>query len=349
MAGDTAPGGGLARRALGLMPGVLLCAVVGVVAVGVARFEAGLLGRTWPEPLVLAILLGALIRLVWTPGEVWRPGIDLSAKGVLEVAVALLGATISAQALAAAGLPLLVGVAALVVAALFGGYAIGRALGLPHKMSLLVAAGNAICGNSAIVAVAPVIKAEPKDVAAAIGFTAVLGVAVVLILPVLGAWLALSAETYGVVAGLTVYAVPQVLAAAAPAGAAAVQVGTLVKLARVLALGPVVLGLGLYGSRLEGGPPPEARPKLGQLVPWFIVGFVGLLIVRSLGWIDDGLAAAISRAVMVLTVVAMAALGLGVDPKGLIKAGPRVAATASLTILLMMVLALLLAVALGGR
>lgn len=331
-------------------PGVLACLVVAAAAWGVAALEERWLGKAWIEPLVLAILIGAATRLVWTPSARFQRGVDLCAKPLLEIAVALLGATISAQALAAAGAPLLVGVFALVVAALFGGYAIGKAMGLPDRMAVLIAAGNAICGNSAIAAVAPIIKADAKDVASAIGFTAVLGVGVVLLLPFAGAALKLSPESYGVLAGLTVYAVPQVLAAAAPMGPVAIQVGALVKLARVLMLGPVCLILGLVSHRFEGEATdgPRRRPPLRSLVPWFIVAFLALMTIRSLGWIPDGLIAPLGVVVKVLTVIAMAGLGLGVDPRDLVRAGPRVAATAVLTILLVTAVALIPAVMLVG-
>ena len=85
-------------------------------------------------------------------------------------------------------------------------------------MAILVAAGNSICGNSAIAAVAPVIGASSKDVASSIAFTAVLGVVVVLLLPLAVPLLHMTELQYGVLAGLTVYAVPQVLAATAPIG-----------------------------------------------------------------------------------------------------------------------------------
>lgn len=346
---DGQPAAGL-ESIVRIAPGALACAAIGGLAWLAGTAEAALFGRAWVEPLVLAILIGAALRLVWAPGPRWTPGIAFCAKPVLEVAVALLGATVSAQALAAAGAPLLIGVVAMVAAALFGGYAIGKALGLPSRMALLIAAGNAICGNSAIVAVAPVIKADAKDVASAIGFTAVLGVGVVLLLPLAGAALNLSQESYGVLAGLTVYAVPQVLAAAAPMGPVAVQVGALVKLVRVLMLGPVCLILGLYAHKLEGeaAPGPRKRPALKHLVPWFIVVFLVLLAARSLGWIGEAVAEPVSAAVKVLTVIAMAGLGLGVDPRDLIRAGPRVAATAVLTIVLITAVALVPAVLLVG-
>ncbi len=331
-------------------PGVAACLAVALAAWALADVEQRLLGKAWIEPLVLAILIGAAVRLVWTPSSRFRPGMDVCARPVLEVAVALLGATITTHALAAAGAPLLAGVVVLVVVALAGGYAIGKAMGLPDRLALLIASGNAICGNSAIAAVAPVIKAEARDVASAIGFTAVLGVVVVLLLPVAGAALGLTEESYGVLAGLTVYAVPQVLAAAAPVGPVAIQVGALVKLARVLMLGPVCVGLGLIAHRLDGAGAevPRRRPPLRYLIPWFIVAFLVLMMARSLGLIPEALVAPVGVVVKVLTVIAMAGLGLGVDPRDLVRAGPRVAATATLTILLITAVALVPAVFLVG-
>jgi len=180
----------------------------------------------------------------------WKAGIAFSAKTLLEIAVLLLGASISASMIIAAGPLLIVGIAGIVVVAIVASYGIGRALRLPHRMALLVACGNSICGNSAIAAVAPIIGADGEDVAASIAFTAVLGVLVVLGLPLLPAVLHLTELQYGVLAGLTVYAVPQVLAAAMPLGTVAVQMGTLVKLVRVLMLGPVVLCLSLLTRRM---------------------------------------------------------------------------------------------------
>ncbi|MCZ4106730.1 putative sulfate exporter family transporter [Brevundimonas diminuta] len=324
---------GLAR----LLPGVALSAAIGAVAYGLQIVETRLFEHPWIEGLVLAILIGAGLRLAWTPSSLWTPGISFSAKTLLEVAVALLGATVSGAAVAALGPWLLLAIVGVVAAAIVGGYALGRAFGLPHAMALLVACGNAICGNSAIAAVAPVIEAEGEDVAAAIGFTAVLGVAVVLLVPVVGAMMGYDATRVGVLAGLTVYAVPQVLAAAAPAGLAAVQTGAVVKLVRVLMLGPVCLVLGLMRSKQsEAG----RGPRLHQMAPWFILVFLALMTVRSLGWLPEAVLPPLQVSVSALTLIAMAALGLMVDPRAVVRAGPRVAAVAALSALLIGLLAL---------
>src|SRR5262249_40565838 len=201
------------------------------------------LGEVYIEALVLAILLGVVARSLWAPTLSLKAGIEFSAKSLLEFAVVLLGASISGATLFTLGPAMLAGIVCVVSLAIASSYIICRSLGLPQRMAILIACGNAICGNSAIAAVAPIIAPDSDDVASSIAFTAVLGVAVVLGLPFLVPVLSLSLKQYGVLAGLTVYAVPQVLAATLPIGALSNQVGTIVKLVRVLMLGPVVLGL----------------------------------------------------------------------------------------------------------
>ena len=362
-----------ARGGAALLPGLLLCVAVTLAALLLERVEARLLGRAWLEALVLAILVGTAVRTAWTPGARWSRGIGFGAKTLLEVAVVLLGASVSAATVLAAGPGLLVGIAVVVVIAIGCSYGMGRLLGLPHRMATLIACGNSICGNSAIAAVAPVIGADGEDVAASIAFTAVLGVVVVLLLPLTVPLLHLSGLQYGALAGLTVYAVPQVLAATAPVGAVAVQLGTLVKLVRVLMLGPVVLSLSLLTRRLREeadepaphvtagdrpapgqldaaarrasprlAPPRLAPPRLAlhRLVPWFILGFLALAALRSLGLVPQPVLAPAAWVANLLTVVSMAALGLGTDLRVVARAGGRVTAAVTLSLLLLAAISL---------
>ena len=328
------------RLAASFMPGILLCLAVTVAAFAAQWIEARLFGQAWVEAIVLAILIGTAVRTAWTPTPGFRRGISFCAKTVLEIAVLLLGASISLQIVAAAGPGLLVGIAAIVVVALLCSYSVGRLFRLPARMAILVAAGNSICGNSAIAAVAPVIGASSKDIASAIAFTAVLGVAVVLLLPLAVPLWHMSQLQYGVFAGLTVYAVPQVLAATAPIGTLAVQTGTLVKLVRVLMLGPLVMLLSLAAARRSSAAGVRKRLSAGQIVPWFILGFLALAGLRSAGLIPTATLPPLAWLSMVLTIVSMAALGLGVDVRTVAKAGPAVTATVTISLLLLMLASL---------
>ena len=339
-----------------LLPGVAVCFALTFVSIGAQVAEEHTLGHPYVEALVFAILLGMLIRGVWTPGKRWQVGIAFSAKQLLEVAVMLLGASISLSALVASG-PLLLGaIVTAVFVTIAVSFGIGRLLGLPTRMSLLIACGNSICGNSAIAAVAPVINANSDDIVSSISFTAILGVLMVLGLPLLIPLLHFTAAQYGILAGLTVYAVPQVLAATVPAGLVSTQIGTLVKLVRVLMLGPVVVVLSLIAPRLAPAPRPAGaledpmranddgpRGKkfdIFKLVPWFILGFLALAVLRSVGAVPDAAIKPLTKIAGLLTVVSMAALGLGVDVRVVSKVGGRVTAAVTLSLVFLLLLSM---------
>ena len=323
------------RGASDILPGLVLCMAVAVLAALAAGLEERIFGAIWLEPLVLAILIGAVLRMLWQPQQCFLAGIGFAAKTVLEIAIVLLGATVSAQTLLSVGPNLLIGIIAVVVLVVPGSYCLGRLMGLPARMALLIACGNGICGNSAIASVAPVINADSDDVSASITFTAVLGVLVVVGLPLIGHLLGLEAVQYGVLAGLTVYAVPQVLAAAAPMGTAAIHIGTLVKLVRVLMLGPITVILSMLASRLpdEGQTIGHAKAaRQSFMPPLFILGFLAMIGLRSVGFVPQAALLPISTGASVMTVIAMAALGLGVDARAVVTAGPRVIATVVLSL-----------------
>lgn len=329
------------RAAVAVLPGLGLSIFVGLTAQLLGQVEALLFGRAWLEPLVLAILLGMGIVNVVSLPRALQPGIHFSAKTVLDIAVALLGATLSLAALETLGLVAVLLIAAMVFVALGGGFWLGRLLGLNRRLAMLIAAGNAICGNSAIAAVAPIIGADEEEIAAAISLTALLGVVTVLLLPIAVYGFGLPFPRYALLSGLTVYAVPQVIAAAAPFGAATITLATFVKLARVLMLGPLTLLLSLLApcfAETGTSAVQSARPRL--FLPWFILAFLALAACRWTGLIGEGLAHPLGLASNWLAVIAMAALGFGVRLKSLTEVGPQVALATVLVNLMMVLLAL---------
>ena len=154
----------LLQRTRSIMPGLVLAALIALLAAGLQVAEVQVFGRAWFEALVLAILLGVAYHTVFGLHDRLRAGVHFSSKLLLEAAIVLLGASVSAAAIGKAGLPLVAAIAGVVFAAIAISYGIGRVIGLPHKLALLVACGNSICGNSAIVAAAPVIEAESEHV-----------------------------------------------------------------------------------------------------------------------------------------------------------------------------------------
>lgn len=325
-----------------LAPGVALAAALTAAAWALQTVEVRLFGQAVVEALVLAILLGMIVRSTWTPPARCEPGISFAGKQVLETAIVLLGASVDLPLLLRAGAPLVIAIVTVVVVGLAAGYGIARMLGLNPRLATLIACGNAICGNSAIAAVAPVIGADREDVAPAIAFTAVLGVIVVLTLPLLIPVLGFDEYQYGALAGMTVYAVPQVIAATFPVGRLSGEVGTLVKLVRVLLLGPVILFF-TFRNRKVG----EQKLTTGSVVPWFIAGFLVLAAARSLGLIPAEVAGPVREVSRWMTVLAMAALGLGVDVRILGQVGARVVAAVTGSLLVLIALSATLIVALG--
>ena len=338
------PSNGVIAKAVPLTWGVALCGLVTLVAMTVQAAEEKLVGHPYVEAIVIAILLGIVVRAIWEPDRRWLMGIAFAAKQLLEVAVALLGASLTFGAIAASGLALLGAIVIVVILALGASFGISRLLGLPARLSILIACGNSICGNSAIAAVAPVIGASSDDIISSISFTAVLGVIVVLGLPLLIPLLHLSETQYGILAGMTVYAVPQVLAATVPAGLVSTQIGTLVKLVRVMMLGPVVACIALSARGLRGDRPAGASKtnRFFTAVPWFIVGFFALAALRSLSLLPIAAVFPLQKAASILTIMSMAALGLGVDLRVIGRVGGRVTAAVTLSLLFLLALSICL-------
>ena len=122
-----------------IVPGLTLCVAISIVGYFLQRLELLTFGRAWIETLVLAILAGAAVRTAWTPGARWKSGIDFSAKLLLEIAVVLLGASVSAATILAAGWPLLISILGIVAGAILLSFAIGRLFGLSRRLAILVA------------------------------------------------------------------------------------------------------------------------------------------------------------------------------------------------------------------
>lgn len=331
------------RPWVGLAPGVILSAGIGAVAMILAAVETTLFGHPVIEGLVLAILLGAAVRTVWVVPERAEPGVEFTAKQLLEVAVFLLGASVNLPLLLEAGPALAIGIVLLVVIGIAASFGIGRMFGLDPKLAVLVACGNSICGNSAIAAIGPVIGAKREHMASSIAFTAILGVVVVVGLPFLLGPLAFNDYQYGVLAGLSVYAVPQVLAAAFPVSVLSGQVGTLVKLVRVLMLGPVVLFFAIRNRHTMPAPSHQTwYAATTRYVPWFIVGFLLLAGLRSIGAFPAMLIEPTRVLSTWFTVAAMAALGLGVDVRAIRRVGPGVVITVTASLVLLITLSVIL-------
>ena len=264
------------------------------------------------SPMILATVIGmALHNIVGTPA--WaKPGVKFSLRRVLRLGIILLGLQLMASQVAQVGLTGVAIIAATLIATLVFTKWLGRVIGVDAKLAELIGAGTSICGASAVIATNTVTRGSDEDVAYAVACVTVFGSFSMLLYPLLPGLLHLSPGAYGLWAGASIHEIAQVVAAAFQDGARSGELGTVSKLTRVMMLAPVVITLGLVAMR-------RASPTAGQSanaappMPWFVLGFVAMVIVNSLvaipavpkGWIVAGTTFMLS--------MALAAMGIETD------------------------------------
>ncbi len=321
-----------------LLPGLAFSATVGIfIYLGDRVF-----GNPYFDGLLLALVFGIAVKNLIPTADWHKPGSRFAGKSVLEFAVMILGASVFMPDITRSGGGLLALVVTGVIGSMALAYLVGHVLlGLSRKLAILVGVGNSICGNSAIAVMAPVIRATPSDVGAAIGISAILGAAQILLLQLLVPIFGLSDYHYGIVAGLAVYAMAQVYSAAAVVSETSATVAVVVKLTRVFLLSPMVLTAQIVQRRsgaraaIRGGADNADATVTGGFrltnatgfVPWFLIGFAILTTFRSFDIIGAETGSQVRDVSKLLFTVAMVGIGLGVDLRAIVNVGPRVALT----------------------
>jgi uncharacterized integral membrane protein (TIGR00698 family) len=164
------------------------------------------------------------------------------------------------------------------------GLLLGRLLVVQKTQSFLISAGTAICGGSAIAALAPVTAASEEQIAVAMGTVFILNSVALFLFPAIGAFLHLSQTQFGLWAALAIHDTSSVVGAAAKYGATALAVGTTVKLARALWIVPLTVGIAIAGKRRNGkGDESETAHHTQSKIslPWFILFFVLAAVANS--------------------------------------------------------------------
>ncbi len=293
----------LQRWLLQILPGVSLTAGLAFLAI-LMRSHFGL---NFFSSLTWAILLGMLVRNTVGVAQVYQPGITFSLKRILKLGIILLGMQLSlTQAISIGSTGLFVAVTS-VVSTFFFTCWIGRRLKVSKKLTQLIAGGTSICGAAAVVAVGTAIDSSEEDTAYAVALVTVFGAASMLIYPLLPALLDLTPQAYGLWCGASIHEVVQAIAAAFETNPLSGEVATIAKLSRVMLLAPITLLLGL-SSVDRATEKPRKLP-----IPWFVLGFIGLILVNSLNFIPETLKIAIIDINQFFLTTALAAMGLGTN------------------------------------
>jgi uncharacterized integral membrane protein (TIGR00698 family) len=196
---------------------------------------------------------------------------------------------------------------------------LGRLIGVDRKLTELIAGGTSICGASAVIATNTVTEAPKEDVAYAVACVTLFGSIAMFVYPLLPGLLGLTTRSYGLWAGASIHEIAQVVGATFQDSRQAGEFGTVAKLSRVMMLAPMVMALGLLAARRHGGEAGKARAP----VPWFVLGFVALVVVNSVIAVPAEARAALAVVATVLLSMALAALGLETDIGKLRAKGPR--------------------------
>lgn len=287
--------------------------------------------------LATALVLGLLIRAWRPPPESWREGIGFVAKRLLRVGIILLGVRLNLMLVLEAGLPILGISLSVIIVGLTGISWLGRRLDVDPVLATLIAVDSSICGGSAVVAAAPVLRAKQHDVALVVPLCSLLGTTVMLGYTVWQHLHPLTNAHYGMLVGSTLHEVAQVVAAVTPFEQT-VEVGMVAKLTRVVFLAPVIWVLGWIWARRHARNNPGATDNHAVPKPWFVLGFLLVSVANTLllnllpamharlAWLDG----AIIQVAVFLMGMAMAAMGLQTDFVHLRENGLRALATAVL-------------------
>lgn len=312
----------LQRRAW--VPGLLAMAAGVGLSVALAGIQP-VLGA-----LVIALILGIVLGNSRLYTATLRTGIGGGTKHLLRAGVVLLGLQLAVPDVLALGPQVILLIVVCVGLSYYATLWLGRRLGLSRAGSTLMAAGFSICGASAVAGLQGVVDADDDEVASAVAMVTLYGSLMIVTLPLLNAFIGLDPARFGVWSGLAVHEVAQVVAVASTAGVTALSVATVVKLGRVLLLAPVAAAAS-FGERHRaagGGPgtgkePVQTTRRRTPLVPLFVLGFLAMVVLRSLGFLPQPVLDSARTLTTILLAAGMFGLGAGIDIRRLLRTGGR--------------------------
>lgn len=309
-------------RIVNKLAGLGLAAVLAVISMYISTF----IPYHLISASVFALLIGMMLNPIFSHHAFFKSGIAFVSKQILRLAIILMGITLSfSQVLEVGKFSLFVMIFTLLVA-FGGGYLLGKVFGMSWKLSGLISAGTGICGGSAIAAIAPVIHAEDKHIAYAISATFIFDIIMVILFPLAGRYFNMTDMGFGLWAGTAVNDTSSVVAAGYAFSDAAGAYSVIVKLTRTLSIIPVVLIFSYINERLaikeatalalansNGNDTKKVVHKkvnIRRIFPYFILLFLGMVAIKSTGFIPENMTNVISDISKFFMVMALAAIGL---------------------------------------
>ena len=303
--------------------------VLGVGFAILLSIPAWLLGNMLPVVggPVFAILLGLVLGIFYKNDKL-LPGIRFTAKKILQYSIVLLGFGMNLYNIIEVGQSSLIIIMSTISVSLITAYVVSKLLKIPKDTAILIGVGSSICGGSAIAATAPAIGAEYEDVAKSISTIFFFNVIAALISPTIGQLLGMTDYGFGMFAGTAVNDTSSVVAAATTwsvlvGNNTALEMATIVKLTRTLAIIPITFILAIYTAKKEKKENASGSFSLVKIFPWFIVYFLIAAIINTIFSINPDVSKGLVTAGKFMITMAMAAIGFNTDIKSLIKGGVK--------------------------
>jgi len=291
------------------VPGILLCLAVAAAAAVINNLlPVDLLGIA-----LVSLLLGMMLNPILSKYQLFDQGIDWTSKWVLRLGIILTGITLSFAQVFQAGKYALLLMAFTLTTAFGVGWICSKVFKIDWKLSSLLSVSTAICGGTAVATVGPVIKARSREIAYALSATFIFDLLTVIAFPWIGKLIGLSDTAYGLWVGTSVNDTSSVVAAGYAFSDAAGALATIVKLTRTLFIVPIVLVFSwIYTKKEMQANSLQEQPKveLKKIFPWFILGFLAVVGIRSTGALPETAVNTIAALAKFLLAAALGAIGM---------------------------------------
>lgn len=217
----------------------------------------------------ISLILGILFSVI--KNRYSLPAVNVNGTNFLKAGIILLGGTISLSSVSEISVNYLPLVSFYVLMVFLVGFLLGRILKVSQKHLILLVAGTAICGGTAIASLAPIIKAKTEELISSISLVFLLNLLAIIFFPLLGQYMGMSEKDFGIFAALTIHDTASVLGAASIYGEESVVYASVIKLGRTLWIIPMILSFSLYFKNKD----PEYN------FPYFIIFFLAFVLLGT--------------------------------------------------------------------
>lgn len=315
----TTMGESIITKIKNILPGLVVSILVALASMFLGKFVPSLGAAS------IAIFLGMFVGNLFLNQKIFQSGYKYSESDLLSYSIVLLGATLSISTISEIGISGVIFIILQMTVTIIGAIYIGKILGFGENFRFLMASGNAVCGSSAIAATAPVIDANDKDKGIAITIVNVTGIILMFLLPAITKVLYNNdlLHTSGMIGGI-LQSVGQVVASGAMVNEGVKDLSTIFKIVRIIFLVVVVFAFGHIKNKNNREIISEEIEEVEEKkikVPWYVIGFFIMCGLFSAHIIPESISSMCKEISHVLEIIALAAIGLRVNIKDLIKQG----------------------------